>query len=274
MRAALTALALALLAGGLAWLWQEHGQLADRVVDRAEITALHEQVRGLNQRLAQLEQRAPVATDLRPLEGRIAALEQRPATPPPVAPPPAAPPPAVAAADPVLAGRIAALDLRVTQAEQARSGSTIRLARLQRAGHALAAGQVLGDIPGAPAALSRFAAIAPPTEAALRLEFPAAARQAEAASRAGAESQGIADRVWQQVRSLVTVRDGDTVLLGAPAAVVLGTSRELLNAGDLAGAVAALDALDPGAAGGIAAWRARAASVLAARAALAAMLGE
>jgi hypothetical protein len=59
--------------------------------------------------------------------------------------------------------------------------------------------------------------------------------------------------------------------VGAPAAVVLGTARDRLEAGDLAGAVAALDGLDGPAAQAMAPWRAHAQSLLDARAALAAM---
>ena len=47
-----------------------------------------------------------------------------------------------------------------------------RIAQVQAAAMALDAGQKLGDLPGAPPALARFADAAPPTEAALRLAFP------------------------------------------------------------------------------------------------------
>ena len=81
--AVLTALAVALLVTGLAVVWQQQRETEAAMVPAADVAALREQLRTLQQRLAQLEQRpaagpAP-AVDLRPLEGRVAALEQRPA---------------------------------------------------------------------------------------------------------------------------------------------------------------------------------------------------
>jgi len=269
--AVLTALAVVLLAGGVVWLWVQQQEILARSADRAAVTLLGDQVRTLQQRLAQLEQRptpspapAAPAVDLRPLEQRLAALEQRPA------PEPAAP----AGPDPALSKRIAELDQRVAQAEQAATARAASLARLQRAALALDRGVPIGEIPDAPGALSRFAAAAPPTEAALRLSFPDAAERALAASRPEGDVQGMADRVWQRVRSLVTVREGGRVLLGAPAAVVLRAAEEKLDAGDLAGAVAELQALDPPAAAAMADWREQAASLLAAREALSTMLAR
>ena len=269
----LTALAVALLFGGLAWVWSQQQQFAETT----DVAALREQVRTLQQRLTQVEQRpttvaaapgpaatgpaaaVPAATpaaDLRPLEARLAALEQRPAA---------------VTADPAMADRLAALDQRMAQAERA-AARTARLARLQRAAAALEAGQALGEIPGAPAALARFATIAPPTETALRLAFPAASQRAGAASQTASLEPGIGERIWHRVLSLVTVRAGDTVLVGTPAAIALGQAGERLGAGDLAGALTALDGLDPAAGAVIADWRAAAASLLGARGALAAML--
>ena len=63
---------------------------------------------------------------------------------------------------------------------------------------------------------------------------------------------------------------GAVVLVGSPAAVILGEARLRLDTGDIAGAIAALDALDPGAASAMSPWRAQAQSLLDARAALAA----
>ena len=281
--AVLTALAVALLVGGLAVVWQQQRETEAAMVPAADVAALREQVRTLQQRLGQLEQRPAAAVDLRPLEGRIAALEQRPA------------PAAQAAPDPGLADQMAALDRRLAQAEQAatqaqqeaaqaRQGVTqaqqasaarlARIARLQAAMAALEAGRAVGEIPGAAPALARFAATPPPSEAALRLAFPAAAQRARDASRAGGEEAGIGDRVWQRVRALVTVKEGETVLLGSPAATTLGLAGERLAAGDLAASVAALDGLDPAAAEEMAAWRGQAEALLAARAALAKMAAE
>jgi hypothetical protein len=274
----LTALAVALLAGGLGWVWHQQQETAAGMVLPGEVATLREQVRTLQQRLAQLEQRPAAApgpaVDLKPLEGRIAALEQRPAAP--------------GGPDPGLADRMAALDRRVAQAEQAASAAQqgtaqaqqkaaarlARMGRLQAAAVALEGGRALGEIPAAPPALSRFAVTPPPSEAGLRLAFPAAAQAARAASRSSGDEAGIGDRVWQRVRALVTVKEGETVLLGSPAAVALGLAGERLGSGDLAGAVAALDGLDPGAAAAMAEWRGQAEALLAARAALAKMAAE
>jgi len=227
-------------------------------------------VRTLQQRLGQLEQRpapasaaAAAPVDLGPMEARIAALEQRPLAAPP------APAPA-----PFPTGRFDALEQRLAQDEaqaKALGDRATRAARLQAAAIALDAGQSLGDIPGVPAALSRFAAEKPPTEASLRLSFPEAADRAAEASRPGTDGLSVAQRMWQRVQCTVTIRDGDKVLVGAPATVVLAGARAKLEAGDLAGSVAALDGLDPGAAAVMAPWRARAQSLLDARAALAAL---
>jgi len=270
--AVLTALAVAVLAGGLAWVWSEQQQATLNAVPPADVAALREQLRTLQQRLAQQEQRpvpaAAPAVNLRPLESRLTALEQRPAAP-------AVP----AGPDPAITDRLATLDDRLAKAERAATQAgaeaaarAARLARLQTAEAALEAGRPLGEIPDAPAALARFAAAAPPTESALRLAFPEAAQLARAASRSAEANQGVAERIWQRVRTLVTIREGDTVLLGSPAATVLGQAQARLNVGDLGGAVAALDGLDPPAAAAIADWRGRAEALLAARTALAGML--
>ena len=151
------------------------------------------------------------------------------------------------------------------------AGQTARVARLNAARSALAAGVPLGPIPGAPPALARFANTAPPTEAALRLAFTAAARAARAASRPSGAGKPWFEQLWIHAVGLVTVRRGDRVLLGNPAAGPLAAARIRLNAGDLAGALAALAPLDPPAAHAMAGWRAQAQALLAARAALDAM---
>lgn len=219
-------------------------------VEPARVAALEDQVGALRQRIDALEKRpAPPssAPDLRPLEARIAALEQRPAASPQPAPDLGP-----------LQSRVDALAQRVAD-----------LAHLEAASLALANGQPLGAWPGAPPALARFATAKPPTEGELRLAFAAAARQAADASKPQAADGSLAERMWRRIASLVTVREGGRVLVGAPASTVLDAAGERLEAGDLAGAVAALGALDPGAAAAMADWRARAQSLLDARAALA-----
>jgi hypothetical protein len=262
----------------------------------------------LTARLSALEQRpvapAPAGTaqpaasaaapDLAPLSARVAALEQKQQ-------PSMAPVEARIAAleshqpvDSQLATRIDALERsqraaqsdtgKRLEADEARlaaiekSGSQTsaiaeqmaRVAQVQAAMLALDAGQKLGDIPGAPAALARFAKANPPTEAALRLAFPEAARGALAAARPATEGRPLMARLWAQAQDLVTIRQGDRVLLGDPTAGVLEHARAALDAGDLAGAVASVASLTGTAAQAMAGWLADARALLDARAALAA----
>ena len=247
-----TAAGFLLLASGGFYVWHLVSELdrPEPIIDPTRITALEIQVRALQQRLTALEQRpvaapAAIATpvDLRPLEARITALEQRPAV--------------TAAAD------LAPLETRIAAAERA--------ARVQAALTALEDGAQLGVLPGAGPALARFATQAPPTLAALRAAFPAAARAAQAASRPAETATDWVGRLREGLAGLITIRQGDTLLIGSPAAATLAGAQARLDAGDIAGAIAALDGLDPAAAAAIAAWREEAAAVAAARAALAAM---
>ena len=147
-----------------------------------------------------------------------------------------------------------------------------RLARLQAAGAALDAGQRLGDIPGAPPALARFAADAPPTEAGLRLSFDTAADAARSASLAPVTAeQDFASRMWTRAQQTVTVRQGDKVMVGDPIAGVLTRAKQSVDAGDLSGALNALDSLTGPAAAAMKPWMDQARSLLEARGALAQM---
>src|SRR5262249_33527695 len=139
---------------------------------------------------------------------------------------------------------------------QSAEAAARRALALQAAAAALEAGRPLGTIPAAPPALVRFATAAPPTEASLRRDFAPAAAKAEAASTPAAPA-GTMGQIWQRVSSLLTIRRGHAVLVGSSAAVVLGEARQLLDGGDLTGAIAALDALDQGAAAAMAPWRAQ-----------------
>jgi hypothetical protein len=257
----LGAIGFLLLAAGLAWVWNGQQQLAAAVaearapappgVDPARVAQLEAQVRALAQR---------PPPDLGPLEARVAALEKRPAAQPADLGP--------------LTARIGSLESQVTQATQAADASATKAARaaaLQAASASLEAGRPLGDIPGAPPAVARFASASPPTEASLRLSFPTAAARAEQASRPNTESQSLAERMWLHAQTLVTVTDGQKVIVGAPAAKVLGAARVQVDAGDLAGAVKTLAALDEPAAAAIADWRDQAQALLDARAGLAQM---
>jgi hypothetical protein len=200
--------------------------------------------------------------DLGPLEARIAALEQRP---------PAA---AIPSANDNFAPRLTADEARLATLEKTAGAPAQladranRIARIQSALVALSAGQPLGELPGASPALARYATTAPPTEAALRLAFPAAAQAALAADHPAA-GEPFLERVWAEAQDLVTIRQGDHVLIGDPAAGVLVRAQSALDAGDLAGAAAAASTLNRPAAQALAPWLGQVRGLLAARAALA-----
>ncbi|APH58267.1 Hypothetical protein GbCGDNIH6_2422 [Granulibacter bethesdensis] len=143
-----------------------------------------------------------------------------------------------------------------------------RLARLQAASSALGRGEKLGDIPNAPPALTRFAQEAPPTLAALTLSFETVAQHAVEASRPDVSHASFWETVKQKAETLVTIRRGDQVLVGDPAAGVIARARKALDAGDLAGAVRTLDALTGPAAQAVSGWKAQAQALLDAQAAL------
>jgi hypothetical protein len=234
---------------------------------------LEQRVQAIEARVAALERRpAPVAaaqpaptaaTDLGPVQARIAALEQRP-------PPGPAPNP-----DDSLAPRLTADEARLATLEKTAelpaqlADRANRVARIQAAFIALSVGRPLGDLPGAPPALARYAAAAPPTEAALRLGFPAAAQAALAADHPAPGDKPFLERVWAEAQDLVTIRQGEHVLVGDPAAGVLAHAQTALDAGDLAGAVASVGSLSGPAAPALAAWLDQARGLIAVRAALA-----
>ena len=238
----------------------------------------------LEARIAALEGRP--APNLQPLEARIAALEAKPP------PPPFDPAPLTSRLDALaakqaadlaaLGGTVAALDSRIAavdaQAKQtasqigAVSDRAGRVTRLQAALTALETGQPLGDIPGAPPTVTRFAASPPPTEAALRRSFDAAADAAQQAGQpAIMENRSFADRLVARAQQAVTVRQGDRVLVGDPLAGRLIRARAALDAGDLAAAVKALDGLAGPAQAAMKDWTDQARALLDARAALASM---
>lgn len=283
------------LFAAVGWLWNQQQQLAARFTDQPaaapdQIAALQHRLDTLEQQLAAIQQRpapvpppapAPAPVDLGPLEARIAALEQRQPQPAPDLGPLAQKLESVAAeasaakgAQADISGKLADLEQRLAAAEQQAGQLGARATRaqlLEQAQTALDAGAPLGDIPGAPPALARFAHDKPPTEVALRLGFPAAAAAAERASQPSTTGKSFGERMWLRAKSLVTVKQGDRVLVGAPAAEVLGEAQARLNAGDITGTLAALDGLDGPAAEAMAPWRQQAQALLDARAALAQM---
>lgn len=269
----LTALGLVLLVIAVGFVWTRVQEVAGSVTQLDMTT--HRLVDGVEKsvgaqtgkvRDAMTAQVEALTIRLRKLEFELANPQVRlvplAARPEPVAPP--------ADADiAMLQQRLAAVEQRLAAAELVRRQADT----LQAAARALAAGQALGVIQGAPPALARYADSKPPTEAGLRQEFARLAARAAEASKPATEADGVAQRMWLHVQSLVTIKDRDKVLVGAPAAMVLGEAQDRLAAGDLAGAVTALAALDPAAGAIMADWAARAQALLDARAALAALSG-
>jgi hypothetical protein len=168
---------------------------------------------------------------------------------------------------------IATLAANSTDLSQLTAKMTL-LNRLETARMALDAGQALGNIPNAPPALALFATTPPPTEASLVLSFPEAARQANLVSVERVQGKSFWTRVLARTEGLVTITNGAHVVVGAPAAAITAQAQALLDAGDLAGAVAALDGLSPETQAGLGDWLIQARALLAARAALISMAGQ
>jgi hypothetical protein len=196
-----------------------------------------------------------------------------------------------AALEQALAGRVSANEQRIAQAaatleqQQGRiatlegtgqrlsalEGRSARMAALDAARAALDAGRPLGGAIGtlqnAPPALTRFATAAPPTEAALRLAFPDAARAALAASEPPAGG-GVLDSAAARLSGLVTVRRGEQVLWGDAAAAEIERARRAVEAGDIEAALGHLQRIPPRAREAMSDWIAQAEALVAARAAL------
>jgi hypothetical protein len=287
----LTGAGFAILAAAVIWVWQ-HPLVPPVATEQTD--ALARQVGTLEARVSRLEQRpSPQPADLGPLSARVTALEQRPM---PQATAAAPPPPdllplerRVAALEQRQPPDLTPLEARIAAVERAGQDAQAELSHRQAADEnriaaierttrrmplvqatslALAAGEKLGDLPGAPPALARFADTAPPTEAALRLAFPQAARAAVAAAHPATDDQPLLARLWAQAQDLVTVRQGEHVLIGDPAAGVLERARAALDAGDLNAAATVVATLQGAAAQAMAPWLDQARALLAARAAL------
>lgn len=176
--------------------------------------------------------------------------------------------------------QISALTTRLTALE-ANAGSleTItkrlsRLARLQEAFFALASGRPIGDLPDAPEVLARYSHAAPPTEADLRLRFPQAEREALAANQSHERDQPFVGRVWEKAQGLITIRRGDEVMVGNSSEVILNRARIALDAGDIAGAVTAVETLSGQPGQAMAKWVADAKALVDARSALAQLAAQ
>ena len=149
-----------------------------------------------------------------------------------------------------------------------------RIAKLEAASLALNSGRPVGDLPGAPESLARYAHAAPPTEAQIRLHFPQAEQAALAARQPGDNDAPFADRVWQRAQGLMTIRRGGDVVLGNPSATILSQAQVALDAGDLADAVKAVETLNGPPAQAMADWLQEAKSLLNARSALSNMTDQ
>jgi hypothetical protein len=169
-------------------------------------------------------------------------------------------------------GDLAALEAKAG----ANSDHALRIARLGAARIALDYGQKLGAMQDVPAALARFANTPPPTEASLRLDFTADSREALKVSQADTEGKPFLDSIMARLQDsrLLTVKEGDRVVIGNPAAATLVRAQVLLDAGDLDGAVAAVGTLTGPPMEKMAAWLARATSLQEARKALASLAGH
>jgi hypothetical protein len=164
--------------------------------------------------------------------------------------------------------KVAAIQQQAGQVAAAVKSAT-RLAQLEAARSALIAGQKLGPVPGAPPAVARFADSPPPTEAELRLSYPAAEKASlEASGRQPASGATFGDRVLSRAQSLITVREGDHVLVGDPTSGILAAAKTKLDAGDLSGAVTELSKLSGPPAQAMDPWLDKAKALLAARDAL------
>ena len=231
------------------------GPLAGRV------DALERQVQAVQPLKSRLDQLASQQAELGPRLAQLAADQQALAT-------------RVQDLDAAMKAQQANVGTQLQSAQQqanaavAAAGKAARLARLQAARAALQAGMPLGVIEGAPPTLARFAEANPPTEAALRLAFPAAAKAALDAAEPNTVGKPFGERLWERAQELVTVREGNRVIVGDPAAGVLAHARQELDAGDLSGAVASVSTLTGPAAQAIASWLDQARALLAARAAL------
>jgi uncharacterized coiled-coil protein SlyX len=266
------------LAAAIFYLWQYPSTPSEPADDRSAIQTVAQRLADMDTRLNNLERRptpdiSKITARLDTLEGRLADQTQ------------------LAARMDTLSGRIeslsgrdqtgidlakqqvGALTSRVASLEanatnvEAVTRRLNRLARLQEATLALAAGRAIGDVPDAPEPLARYAHAAPPTEADLRL--PQAERAALAARQPDENDAPFLDRVWDQAQGLVTIRRGENVVVGNPAAVILSSAKTAIGAGDLSGAVAAVESLKGPPAQAMSAWLSDARALLDARAALA-----
>jgi hypothetical protein len=275
-------LGLLILAAAIFYLWQYPGVPGQSAEEAAALQAVEQHVGDIGTRLSRLEQRptedfgkitarldaldgriadqARLASRLDVLSGRIESLSARDQT-------------GLDASKQqldALTARIAALEANAGNLATVTKRLT-RIAKLQEASFAFASGRPIGDLPDAPEALARYAHVAPPTEAQLRLRFPLA-EQATLATKPSDESDApFIGRVWERAQGLITIRRGEDVVVGDHSAFTLSRARAALEAGNLAAAVDAVESLKGQLGQAMADWLADAKALLAARSALADM---
>ncbi|HEY0182008.1 MAG TPA: mitofilin family membrane protein, partial [Rhodopila sp.] len=108
----------------------------------------------------------------------------------------------------------------------------------------------------------------------LRLRFARDEQAALAARQPDIASAPLVDRVWERAQGLVTIRRGDDVVVGNASSTILNHARAALDAGDVAGAVAVVGALQGPPAQVMANWMTDAKALLDARSALADMADQ
>lgn len=274
-----------ILAAAIFYLWQYPGMPTQSVGDASATHAIEQHLADIDERLTRLEHR-PV-TDLGKITARVDALDGR-----------IADQTQLASRLDTLSGRIESLSGRdqtgldatkqlldaLTRRVSAVESNAVsldavtkrlnRIAKLQEASFALASGRPIGDLPNAPEALARYAHAAPPTEAQLRLRFSHDEQISLAAKPADNSDAPFISRAWQRAQDLITIRRGDDVVVGDPSAVALNDARAALDAGDLTGAVTAIETMKGAPGQAMAKWLADAKALLSARSALAGMADQ
>lgn len=292
----LCAIGFFVLAAAIAYLWWNMVPPDQLASQTREIDVLSEHVAGLQTKLNQLSQLQSAVTpgDLAKLNARVDTLDGRLANQAQLA----TQVDAASGRIEALSGQIqtlsaqekSALDAvrqqisdvssRSAAAEasaanvQSFSGRLDRIAKLQEAAFALSLGQPVGDVPGAPPALARYAHTPPPTEAQIRQDYAKAQAAALAAQQPDNASAPLADRMWERAQGLITVRRGNQVVVGDNTSVALNQAQSALEAGDLQRAIKAVETLKGDPAAAMADWLAKAKGLMDARLALAQMADQ
>ncbi|MGD0103410.1 MAG: hypothetical protein ABSC06_05160 [Rhodopila sp.] len=273
------------LAGAIYYLWQYPRTAAETADNALAIHTVQQRLVDIDARLTRLEQRPSV--DQGKINARLDALDER-----------VRDPTQLASRLDTLSGRIEslagrdqtgldtakqqldAIANRIASVESSAGSLDAvtkrmnRIAKLQQASFALAAGQPIGDIPGAPEPLARYAHVAPPTLEQLRLRFSRDEQAALGAIQPDDSNAPFIGRVLDKAQGLITIRRGDDVVVGNTAAIILSHAHAALDVDDVAGAVNAVESLTGQPAQAMANWLADAKALLAARAALANMANQ